>query len=439
MPIVRILHLSDLHEGKPGPETLWRKRRVLGDSWLRNLETIHQDAHPIDLICLTGDLAYSGKGEHYKEAAAFIETILQKLHVARDRLFLVPGNHDVNRESNKATWKRLRKQLTPDDAATLSGWLTGGQPLRGFTAGQLNGVLDRRSEFYQWLNRPDSLGGLGRPELSPERSSHGRLGYRQTLMLADRPFPIQVIGLDTGWLCGDDGDAGKLWLTDGQVLKLTADNQAQPLHGLRLVLMHHPLTDLMDGAHCRRLLAERVDLVLRGHLHKPETSLWQDPQRDLREAAAGCLYESDRYPNSCQILDIHTDNTGRPWRYVVWFRTWSAHGHWFNDDSLYQGSRLGRISLTLKPSPPDGHPPLNPRRVFVGRTKEMASLEQGLLPTGEAVQPAAVCALQGMPGVGKSFLAEEFVHRHRNHFPGGIDAWPFGRTITARRPPCVWN
>lgn len=37
---LRILHLSDLHEGQPGREALWRRRRVLGEAWLKNLEVI---------------------------------------------------------------------------------------------------------------------------------------------------------------------------------------------------------------------------------------------------------------------------------------------------------------------------------------------------------------------------------------------------------------
>ena len=37
---LRILHLSDLHEGQPGREALWRRRRVLAEAWLKSLEVI---------------------------------------------------------------------------------------------------------------------------------------------------------------------------------------------------------------------------------------------------------------------------------------------------------------------------------------------------------------------------------------------------------------
>ena len=67
--------------------------------------------------------------------------------------------------------------------------------------------------------------------------------------------------------------------------------RGEPLDGFRLALIHYPLTELADGTYCQRLLADRVDLLLRGHLHEPEPAEWADPDRRLRQVAAGCLYE----------------------------------------------------------------------------------------------------------------------------------------------------
>ncbi|MBK9648724.1 MAG: ATP-binding protein [Deltaproteobacteria bacterium] len=56
-------------------------------------------------------------------------------------------------------------------------------------------------------------------------------------------------------------------------------------------------------------------------------------------------------------------------------------------------------------------------RTFVGRAEQLALLRAVLLP-GPA-RPASVCSLQGMAGVGKSFLVERFYAEHRASFPGG--------------------
>ncbi len=55
--------------------------------------------------------------------------------------------------------------------------------------------------------------------------------------------------------------------------------------------------------------------------------------------------------------------------------------------------------------------------LFVGRAGELAELERVLLP--DAPAPMAIGALQGMPGVGKSYLADRFAYLHGERFPGG--------------------
>jgi hypothetical protein len=83
------------------------------------------------------------------------------------------------------------------------------------------------------------------------------------------------------------------------------------------------------------------------------------------------------------------------------------------------GSRTQTTQMLILPARPGlrVHPRL--AEVFVGREKELSEIEQILLHPGSAPHPAAVCALQGMPGVGKSFLADRFALRHAHRFPGG--------------------
>jgi 3',5'-cyclic AMP phosphodiesterase CpdA len=131
MPQLRILHISDLHAGKPGPESLWRQRRVLGDAWLRNLETIAGGGRPVDLVCFTGDVAFPAQPEQYAQAAEFVRDLLGRLGLGPDRFFPVPGNHDVDRSVEEKAWKKLREALEPGDAERLPeaekirSWLSG--------------------------------------------------------------------------------------------------------------------------------------------------------------------------------------------------------------------------------------------------------------------------------------------------------------------------
>lgn len=421
---IRVLHLSDLHEGQPGVGESWRRRRVLGEAWERNLDHLARDGKPFDLVCFTGDAAFSGAAGQYAEADAFFRRVRERLGVPLERFFVVPGNHDVDQKREAAAWKRLRDQLTHGDAQALGSWMGGGKAPRGLQLKDRERVLERQAEYRRWVGEM-----LGRPELLPNAALHPHLGYRHTLALPGRPFSIHVIGLDTAWLCGDNYDAGRLWLTDHQIMAVATD-QGRELSGLRLALMHHPATDLMDGAEARRRLAEHTDLVLRGHLHEAEPTLWQDPQRKLLEAAAGCLYDSDRYPNSFQVLDLTLNETGQLLRTDVWFRGWSSRGtHWYDDSSLYENSEGGRVTLWVVPPKPP--PPTVPTDVFVGREWELEAMREALLPQSGPVRPVAVCAVQGMPGIGKSYLAARFAREHGEAFPGGVQTLVLGAAATA--------
>lgn len=64
---------------------------------------------------------------------------------------------------------------------------------------------------------------------------------------------------------------------------------------------------------------------------------------------------------------------------------------------------------------------INPRiaQVSVGRHEELRVLGKYLFPEPLPTSPATVCAIQGMPGVGKSFMADRFALDQAEAFPGG--------------------
>lgn len=359
-----ILHISDLHERGPRERERARRERVLGVEWLHNLDEMRSEG--VDLLCMTGDLAQSGKFDEYDVAGSFLDRTLSRLGLTRERLFIVPGNHDIDRSRSNKAWQALRGNIHRADELDVSRWIAGGPVPLGMETAWRNGVLRRQEAFRAWLK------SFGLAKLLPESSSHGNLGYRARLQLPDLPFDVCVVGLDSAWLAGSDDDAGKLRLTDGQIHKLCRDEGGQPLAGFRLVLIHHPLTEIFDGSKCRRLLGETTDLVLRGHLHEAEPELWADPDRRLRQFAAGCLFEGnrgDRHPNGCTLLRVTCDDAGRPQRYDLRFRSFSPHGgHWHDDNSLYRTAHNGRLSIVLPPaseaqtSNPQSPPAGTPRR-----------------------------------------------------------------------------
>lgn len=121
---LRILHISDLHDRGSRERFRWRQREVLGDSFLRCLDGLLKDGR-IDIVCFTGDAAYSGSEDEYAEATAFFHALLTRLGLELRHLFLVPGNHDIKRSVEPEAWQTLRKLLRATVPTELSGWLAG--------------------------------------------------------------------------------------------------------------------------------------------------------------------------------------------------------------------------------------------------------------------------------------------------------------------------
>ena len=135
--------------------------------------------------------------------SAFLDQALATLGVSRDALFVVPGNHDVDRTVSAKAWRDLRDAAW-NNPTGLSKWLVGGKAPFGFKATWRDAVLARQQAFQDW------------------KCSYflGRIAVPSRMMLGERHsftcngIPIHLILLDSAWLAGDDNDHGKLRLTE---------------------------------------------------------------------------------------------------------------------------------------------------------------------------------------------------------------------------------
>ncbi len=120
------------------------------------------------------------------------------------------------------------------------------------------------------------------------------------------------------------------------------------------------------------------------------------------------------------MIEIRLDPAGRPQRYDLWFRGWSGRGgFWFDDNSLYRQAKNGRLVWAVQPAV--SRPLLHPwvENVFAGRRQELAELHRLLLDAGGNRRAVAVCSVQGMGGIGKSYLVDRFYQEQMAEFPGG--------------------
>ena len=113
-----ILHLSDLHFGREhrfDPPPTPRGDLPVRVGYPTLLEKLQEDLAASDdtdspmLICITGDLTTTATVEEFQQAETFVKGLIADpilgQEVTRDRLFMVPGNHDVEFELRKEEFR----------------------------------------------------------------------------------------------------------------------------------------------------------------------------------------------------------------------------------------------------------------------------------------------------------------------------------------------
>src|SRR2546429_310225 len=53
----------------------------------------------------------TGKPGEYPEVSDFFDELCKELDLEPDRLFVVPGNHDIDRNTQKSAWECVRMRL----------------------------------------------------------------------------------------------------------------------------------------------------------------------------------------------------------------------------------------------------------------------------------------------------------------------------------------
>jgi diguanylate cyclase (GGDEF)-like protein len=366
MPL-RVLHISDLHEraafdGMPVTRqaTLdWDVRErgsVLGEKFHEALR--EATGGSVDLVCLTGDVADWGHPNEYEAATVWLRMLLNTVGIKPRRLFVVPGNHDVQRTVHTQAWRGIRKWYAQTRNGTALGrWLAsvGSVPL-GIKDKWRAQISERTRAFWQWAH------SFGCAQI---RSEFMPLGYRYTFSADTWPdvdVPVHVIGLDSAWLCGSDDDQGRIVVTEEQVQAHVLDRQGGRLDGFRIALVHHPLDHLADHQTVWAQLADGgVDLLLHGHQHTPGALVTAVPGASLRTLASGCLMDGDvgkNWPNGFQLVEIDVPSKA----FTVHFRKWASDAvprFWAKGSDIYRTAADGTLHWPWRDSPAEFKPETN--------------------------------------------------------------------------------
>lgn len=287
-----ILHISDIHFKSPqcldpmqDPDFAIRTRMMR--DLIKQVELLGD----VGAILIGGDVAFKGAKDEYETAWKWILQLAQISGCPMERIFVVPGNHDVDRE--------IVRQSVPTQSAQH---MIASAPKH-----------QREWRLSQQLNHEDSAQSLLIPH-SEYNIFAAPLGCN---IWPEKPFwhqdvnmdggvTLRIFGLTSTLLSGRDGEddvLGSLYLSPRQTVLDPVPNTAN------LVLVHHPLDWLSDGDDVDDALTNRAAFHLFGHKHR-QRAVMADTYVRLGAGAVNPSRGEQPYQPGYNLIDIKVDGEG---------------------------------------------------------------------------------------------------------------------------------
>lgn len=270
---IRWLHLSDFHLRS---NLEWSQDVVLR-SLLEDIGARYSGSRAPDLLFITGDVTFSGSAEEYRFAEDFIHRLQEATSVPTERLFIIPGNHDIERSLEEDAFRGAQHTLLSE--LEVDRFLS--------NDGRRRTLFRRQAAFRAFANR-----------VAPPSSPYSDVSFAHWKHARVGPIQVVALLLDSAWLSGGgDADAGRLLLGDRQVIDAYA---ASPRPALAFGLAHHPFAYLKDFEQVpvETLLLDRVNVMLRGHVHAADLRAVQALEKRLTFFTAGATFETRTSYNS---------------------------------------------------------------------------------------------------------------------------------------------
>ena len=253
------LHISDIHFL---PKNEWRDSdsRSTLLSHLKQIFFEHPELQP-DLVFCTGDIAFGESSrstltQQYADAKIFFNALLlvcgrDGIPMSKDQLFVVPGNHDINRGS-----------VNSDAQKTLFAKSTNSHQY----VAEINERFSNKTlEFTDANKRLEAYTTFVSEYLPHQVDPNGHNVYQSRF--SKENLVVEICGFNSAWTAAGPEDDRNLWLAAAAQFSLAARNIVPA--DIRIGLIHHPI-DWLNQAD-RKVATARIssdfDFWLHGHSH----------------------------------------------------------------------------------------------------------------------------------------------------------------------------
>lgn len=280
-----ILHISDIHvSSTPAKGMNEYALKNLFHSLTEDLKNLPK----VDTIFITGDIANSGiESEYQIFLEYFFDPLLTQLSLDNSRVFIVPGNHDSNRQMWKKSDQILRAGLISD-------------PIHS----SIDAIIQEKIEDQNCRWTTD----FSKMRDTLDSSKKKRINSNKFFAA----YEIDGIGIgciNSSWL-SNENDKEALFVSEWQFKKIIS---ALKPFDQKIILMHHPLDwlhpedmkSLMNNIH-----SSKVGCLFYGHMHEfwmsKESIFSEDSVLKLQAGRLDTSKADDRCGYS--LIELHEKN-----------------------------------------------------------------------------------------------------------------------------------
>jgi len=262
--MLRILLLSDIHFIHCEDDE--NDYRSLETAFVEAMDEVCETGG-LDHILICGDIANKGQESEYEKAEEFLKSVFEHLGCdeSKTKVYVVPGNHDINRNTNKET--RLTFRPTLLNISKADDFIYNAKHKETDT---LKLIYSPFKAFHKFANTHSSLDGIAEGILS-EVPNFNDKGFRKEVELGviDN-YIIKLHCLNSALLCdeNDVDDPSNIKYGEHKLyIPKYAYNPDTSSTTVNISMMHHPHAWFYNERELDQEFDRKFKIQLYGHVH----------------------------------------------------------------------------------------------------------------------------------------------------------------------------
>lgn len=317
--ILTWLHISDIHYHYSSYESL-----RLREEFIKKIQEISNNTK-IDSIFCTGDLA-DKNGDYSSELADYLESIAKSVGVIKRNVFIVPGNHDHDRNISKNILNNIYKYYDSDVDNDGLSELDVNNSINRLSNDDIQTLKNSFANFIAICNQFYENGNYNINSNVEKRTEDNFSVININTCLYDR---------------SSDDRKRELHVGVKQLYKCLKESNV-PDSDIKIAIGHHP-TSILSAEEKKRFLdclkSNNIHLYLCGHKHKP--SFIYHSEYDIHEIICSYGNSDDYSMGGFSVGKIDTERN----QYYVDFFNWKSGDNWVRDTTIDNCDETGRCYI----------------------------------------------------------------------------------------------